>query len=388
MRKVLMQAPKNGFFYVIDRVTGEFISGETYGYVSWASGLDQNGRPIENEGVRYRDGRTWWITPSSHGAHNWQPQAFNPDLGLMYIPASVQAGPYARMGDNGAYDPEAIGGKAGVNISMNAKLYNPPAFDANPEAPIPGTASGRLVAYDPVKQEIVWDIPQPSHYNGGILTTETGLVFQVDAEGSFSARDGSTGEVLWSYDTRSGGIAAPITYMVDDEQYVTIPIGWGGGQGQTFKFTDRLHQGTFYTFKLGGKAAPLEKLPPLASDITALTTDAPPENIGNGFDLFTHFCIGCHVVGTGGGAIPDLARSSDGIFDIYESILLDGRLEAEGMPNFGAFLSPEEVADLKSYVLFTATELRKGKDPMQMMTDLAGMQYISDTKGPTRSSIE
>lgn len=94
------------------------------------------------------------------------------------------------------------------------------------------------------------------------------------------------------------------------------------------------------------------------------------------------------MVGTGGGAIPDLARSSDGIFDIYESILLDGRLEAEGMPNFGAFLSPEEVADLKSYVLFTATELRKGKDPMQMMTDLAGMQYISDTKGPTRSSIE
>ena len=388
MRKVLMQAPKNGFFYVIDRVTGEFISGETYGYVSWASGLDQNGRPIENEGVRYRDGRTWWITPSSHGAHNWQPQAFNPDLGLMYIPASVQAGPYARMGDRGAYDPESIGGKAGVNISMNAKLYNPPAFDTNPLAPPPGAASGRLVAYDPAEQKIAWDIPQSSHYNGGLLTTSTGLVFQVDAKGVFAARDGSTGDILWSYDTRSGGIAAPITYLVDDMQYITIPVGWGGGQGQTFKFTDRLHQGTFFTFKLGGTAEPLEKLPPLPSDITTLTTDAPPENIGNGFDLFTHFCIGCHVVGTGGGALPDLARSNEGIYDIYESILLDGRLEAEGMPNLGEYLSAEDVADLKSYVLYTASELRKGTDPIQMMTDLAGMQYLSDTKGPTRASIE
>jgi len=388
MRKVLMQAPKNGFFYVIDRVTGEFISGDNYSYVSWASGLDTKGRPIENEGARYTDGKTHWITPGSHGAHNWHPQAFNKKLGLMYIPTVSQPGPFARIAERGAYEKEAVGGPVGVNVSMTAKLYNPPVFDTNPNAPAPGSASGRLIAYDPIQQKEVWGIDQPSHYNAGILTTVTGLVFQSDATGKFSARDGQTGKVIWDFDTRSGGIAPSITYMVDGEQYITVPVGWGGGQGQTHKLTERLHPGTFYTFKIGGTAEAPAKLPTLASELTTLTTNAPPQNIGHGWDVFTQFCISCHIVGKGGGAIPDLARSSDGIFKNYEEIILNGALASQGMPALGEYLSPEDVVDIKSYVLYTAGEIKKGTDPTKMMMDLAKMQYLGDTKGPDRKDIQ
>jgi len=389
MRKVLMQAPKNGFFYVIDRVTGEFISGKAYSYMNWADGLDENGKPIERVGARYTDGKTHWITPGSHGAHNWHPQAYNRKLGLVYIPAGSQPGPYARIDGRGAYEKEAVGGPVGVNASMTAKLYNPPVFDTHPDAPAPGSRSGRLVAWDPIQQKEVWAVEQPgSNYNSGILTTETGLLFQSDATGKFSARDGATGKVLWDFDTRSAGISPSITYLVDGVQYITVAIGWGGGQGQVHKLTGQKHPGTFYTFKVGGTAEAPAKLPEIASNITTLTTDAPPENIGHGWDVFTQFCIGCHQVGAGGGAIPDLARSSEGIFKNYEEIVLNGMLVSQGMPNFGEYLSPEDVADLKSYVLHTAKGIREGRNPQEAMMELAQWQYLSDTKGPVRKDIK
>lgn len=388
MRKVIMQAPKNGFFYVLDRETGEFISGENYVYVNWATGLDENGRPIEAEGARYTDGQTHWITPSSHGGHNWHPQAFNRKLGLMFIPTCKQSGPYARMNGNGAYAKDVIGGAMGANVSMNAKVYNPPVID--PKAPLPGMQSGRLIAWDPIKQKEVWGVDQPSHYNAGLLTTENGLLFQCDAQGKFAARDAATGEILWDFDTRSGAIAPPITYMVDGEQYITVPVGWGGGQGQTFHFTERIHGGTFYTFKIGGTAAAPEKLPALEKPITAQTVAAnvAPVRIGEGFDLYTQYCAPCHAVGTGGGVIPDLARSTDKVYENYEQIVLEGMLASEGMPNFGALLSKEQLADIKNYVFYAASELRKGTDPNQMMVNLAKMQYMADLAEAERTKLK
>jgi len=387
MRKVIMQAPKNGFFYVIDRVTGEFISGDNYAYMNWAAGLDENGRPIEREGARYKDGKTHWIAPSSHGAHNWHPQAYNRKLGLVYIPTLHQAGPYARVNNAGAYDKDGIGGPVGINASMTGKLYNPTVFDPNPKAPKPGTGSGRLIAYDPIKHEEVWAIDQPSIYNAGLLTTEGGLLFQMDATGTFSARDAQSGESLWSYDTRAGGIAPPITYLIDGEQYITVPVGWGGGQGQTKRHFKTLHPGTIYTFKLGGTATPPEKLDKELLPLTSLSTDAPPHNIGNGWDLFVQLCIACHNLGKGGGALPDLARSSDAVFENYNAIIREGMLASQGMPNLGEHLTEEDVEDIKSYIIHTAGHLRQGTDPLIMMKELAEWQYLSDTQGPVRKDI-
>ena len=387
MRKILMQAPKNGFFYILDRETGEFLSGEKYTYVSWASGLDENGRPIENPGIRYTDGQTHWITPGSNGGHSYHPMSYSHETGLVYIPTIVEAGPYFSV-PGGPEGGRGLGGGLGAKITIANKLYVPNVFDPNPEAPLPGFSAGRLIAWDPLKSEIIWKVEQPVSHNGGILSTAGGLVFQGDGEGLFAARDAMTGEIIWSFDIRSGSIAAPITYEVDGEQYITLPVGWGGFRGQSYKGFNRIHQGTFYTFKLNGSATPPEKLPDLEYKLTSIKPTLPPQNIGYGFDLFTRFCIGCHLTtGIGGGAIPDLARSSDGVINGYKDIVLNGALESQGMPNFGELLSEEDLEDIKNFVLYTADVLGKGMDPLEYQTNVAKMQYLGDTQGPVRKDI-
>ena len=254
MRKVLMQAPKNGYFYVIDREKGELISGEPFSYINWSSGLDEQGRPIEAENARYLDGRTYWITPSSHGAHNWFPMSFNHETGLVYIPGVIDTGPYSWDPKVGYGDKHQIGSEGGLAVSAGYKTYNEMVFDPHPDAPAPGAPSGELIAYDPVKQERVWAIPMPAKYNGGVLSTSTELLMQGDAEGYFRIRDARSGEELWKFDVRAGVIGSPVTYLIDGEQYVTIIAEWGGGQGQTFKLTNDLYPGRVYTFKLGGDA--------------------------------------------------------------------------------------------------------------------------------------
>ena len=389
-REVIMQAPKNGFFYVLDRATGELISGKPYSYQNWTTGeIDETGRPIEKKGARYLDGKTHWIMPGSHGAHNWHPQSYSPQTGLVYIPGTIRPEAYSYLPNQTANDPNAAAGGVGANISLPSKLYKEMVFDTHPDAPPPGTQVGRLIAWDPILQKEVWGVDHTSHYNGGILATAGGLVFQGDATGKFSARDASTGDLIWDFDVRAGVIAPPITYLVDGEQYITIPVGWGGGMGQTSKKTERIYPGTFYTFKLDGTATAPEKLPAIAHKLSGLKTSAPPQNIGQGLNLFIQYCIGCHrEMGGGGGVIPDLTRSSDGIFKNYEAIVLNGLLASEGMPDFGEQLTKEDLADIKSYVLYTADALGKGMSPKELNTNLAKMQYRADTEGAVRRPFD
>lgn len=389
-RKVIMQAPKNGFFYVLDRVTGELLSAKPFVYQNWTTGeIDENGRPIEKEGARYGDGRMHFIAPCAVGGHNWHPQSYSRKTGLVYLPTAHVSGPYSLMQDQTVNDPKAVGGNAVVNMSAPNRLYIPPVIDPNVPMIGSGLERGRLKAWDPINQKEVWGVDQAYMYNSGVLSTAGGLVFHADAEGKFMARNDETGELLWEFDVRGGVIAPPITYSVDGEQYVTIPVGWGGTMGQIGKKTDRIYPGHFYTFKIGGTAKAPEKPAVAPKKITLLATDAPPENIGNGATLFFSYCALCHNnVGGGGGNVPDLARSSDGIFNSYHDILLEGMLASQGMPNFSEWLTEEEVGDIKSYILYTATAIREDMDTNEMLVNLAKMQYLADTKGPVRKDIK
>ncbi|MEM7361209.1 MAG: PQQ-dependent dehydrogenase, methanol/ethanol family [Pseudomonadota bacterium] len=371
-RKVLMQAPKNGFFYVIDRITGEFISGDSFVYQNWASGLDENGRPVEVPGARYEDGRVHWIAPSSHGGHNWFPMSYNRATGLVYIPTANETGPYVHIPGTEYGSPELPYAKVGAAISLATTTYLEQVID--PKATPPFVTSGRLIAYDPVNQEEVWGVDQPHHYNGGLLSTANGLLMQGDAEGKFSIRNASTGEVLWDYNVRSGAIASPVSYLVDGEQYISLAVGWGGGQGQIGKAVDQLHPGTLYTWKLGGTATAPATKATLDKPITSLETDASELDIGRGYDLFLNVCSGCHSLGTGGGAIPDLTRSADPIFELYQQILREGLLAKQGMPNLGEMLSQQEVENIRDYVLYHAAELRAGTPVGDLIVKLAGLQ--------------
>lgn len=384
-KKVLMQAPKNGFFYILDRTDGSFISGDNYTYMNWAEGLDDVGRPKEREGARYEDGRSHWIAPSNLGGHNWHPMTYSKRTGLVYIPGLKEISSYQHL----PQVEEGVAAALGAQISLSGKVYIPPVFDPNPEAPQPMMSSGELIAYDPIKQERVWSMPQPMRYNGGLLSTSSGLLMQADAEGFFRIRDDETGKVLWEYDIRSGGIASPVTYLVDGEQYITIFVGWGGVVGQSEKIAERIHPGTVYTFKLGGKAEAPEKLPAVEKAFTTLSTNAAPNHIGEGFNLYAQYCVGCHGnPGSGGGNIPDLTMSGNNVFDVYNNIVLEGQLLSEGMPNFGDLVSEEELEDIKSFVLYSAEAFRTGTDPMTYMTNLAKMQYLADTNPPERKNVQ
>ena len=376
-RKVLMQAPKNGFFYVLDRVTGEFLSGDNYSYTSWASGLDERGRPVEREGARYTDGRAHWVTPSSYGAHSWQPMSYSGRTGLVYIPTTRMSAPFANTVIEGPQAVNAFGAGHEVMASFAFDRTTEMVFDSHPDAPRPGSATGELIAYDPRKQERVWVLPQVSQYNGGVLSTAGGLVLQGDAEGYLRLLDDETGEELRAFDVRSGVIAPPITYLVDGEQYITLLVGWGGGAGQTMKHVDKIYPGSAYTFRLGGSASLPSRDEVDDKPLIAMAFTGTDVAVGHGYNLYMRNCIACHgAIGSGGGAIPDLARATKATYDNLEQIVVGGLLSSLGMPKHD-HLSADDVSHLRHYFLFIADSMRSGMPVMEMEGRITQMQQLA-----------
>ncbi len=217
-RKVLMQAPKNGFFYVIDRITGEFISGKQYSRVTWAQGLDEkSGRPIETAAARYgKDLVT--LSPGPVGAHNWQPMAFHPGTGFVYFPAQMSAFEYG-------IDPEYSYNKGGRNLGVIARPGALPRVEG--EAP---PANTWFVAWDPVAQKEVWRVNYTGGSGSGTLATAGNLVFQATPQGALTAYNAQNGTKLWE-GAVGPGAATPISYELDGKQYIAI-LGGRGAQNQ------------------------------------------------------------------------------------------------------------------------------------------------------------
>ena len=217
-RKVILHAPKNGFFFVIDRTNGKFISAKNFVDVNWATGYDANGRPIEIKEARGE--AAYDSIPGPSGAHNWHPMSFNPQTGLVYLPAQgvpINLTPEKTFDAERRRRPANSPARLGWNLGfmLNATPPKNPAF-------------GRLLAWDPVKQKEAWRVEHVAPWNGGTLTTAGNLVFQGTADGRFVAYNATTGEKLWESPTGTGVVAAASTYMIDGKQYVSIAVGWGG----------------------------------------------------------------------------------------------------------------------------------------------------------------
>ena len=238
-RKVILHAPKNGFFFVIDRTNGKFISAKNFVDVNWATGFDANGRPIENPEAR--GDKPFDSVPGPYGAHNWHPMSFNPQTGLVYLPA--QNVPVKVVEDKEWTHNANVPGRPHAALGWNT-AFN---FD-----PAPGTKPfGRLLAWDPVKQKEAWRAEYVAPWNGGTLTTAGNLVFQGTADGRFIAYNATTGEKLWEKPVGTGVVAAASTYMIDGKQYVSIAVGWGGVFGIMQRATENLSPGTVYTYVVG-----------------------------------------------------------------------------------------------------------------------------------------
>jgi quinohemoprotein ethanol dehydrogenase len=348
-RKVLMQAPKNGFFYVIDRATGELISAKNYVPITWATHVDlKTGRPVETPGARYEKAPVLAL-PGPLGGHNWQPMAFNPKTGLVYIP--TQATPFPYVDDKSfAYRPGAW------NVGTDF-LANSLPTDQAQIAAMMASIKGTLVAWDPVAQKEVWRVEHPHFWNAGILATAGGLVFQGAAHGEFSAYDAAKGAKLWTAKTGNGVIAAPMTYEIDGEQYVALMVGAGGG-GQisapgVMPLRPRL-PGRLLVYKLGGKAtAPAFPAPVQAKiDLVGLASGGDAKN---GFAVYHRNCQVCHGPNASGSWLPDLKASAMLRTEAdWKSVVIDGASASRGMAGFSRFASAKDAEDMRAYVITEA----------------------------------
>ena len=341
-RKVLLHAPKNGFFYVIDRANGKLISAEKLGKVTWASGIDlATGRPIENHGIRYEDGETL-MWPGSGGLHNWQPMSFSPDTGLTYIPAHEMAGYYNDKGFSpNTYDMDRDG-PMGINAFRD-------------DVPTNGGSSS-LLAWDPVRQQKSWEVALPGATNGGVMTTHRGLVFQGQSDGKFVARDDRSGTVLWSAYMGVGTQAPPITYSVGGRQYVSILAGWAGGQmllgslSAQHGWVGRNHPRRLLTYTLGANT-PLPPSPPPSRpapvDDSSFTVDTSLATKG---EKLYERCVICHGVAVvAGGFAPDLRASPIPLNAQAFETVVHGALQIRGMPAFPE-LSTADLTALRHYI--------------------------------------
>jgi len=350
-RNVIMQASKNGFFYVLDRATGEFISGAPFvDEITWASGLDaKTGRPIESS-TAYAGLKPIIVSPDPDGAHNWYPMAFNPATGLVYLPAKV--GTHAVH----APDPEWKYNANRNNIGRDMR-YEGPLIDTLRSLPPP---RGELLAWDPVRQRAAWRASYPVVEGGGVLTTAANLVFQGRADGVLAAYRATDGQRLWQFDAGTGIMAPPVTYSVDGTQYMTLMVGWGGPDGAS-NAPDRGRvkpgYGRILTFALDGKAKltvrPFGHTEP---PTPAITMNASPDTIHEGKLLYGGYCRGCHGMDVIAGPLPDLRYATRTVHQQFEAIVLGGARSSRGMPSFKDLLRPDQVRAIQAYVLSRAAD--------------------------------
>ncbi|MEQ9003310.1 MAG: PQQ-dependent dehydrogenase, methanol/ethanol family [Pseudomonadales bacterium] len=342
-RRVLMQAPKNGFFYLLDRATGELISAENYVPVSWASHVDlETGRPVET-------GRADWsreqrmVTPSILGGHNWHPMAFSPNTGLVYIPTIHAVYPFVPDPDY-AYDP----------ATMNTGEDFPALVEGTP-ALAPGFCSPtRLTAWDPVQQRQAWQVKFSRGVSAGVLATAGGLVFQGTTDGRLVAYDDASGRVLREAPTGVGIMAPPVSYAVDGVQYVAVLGGLGGAQGGHVDRLDNVNTGHVFAFALGGQQAPPD-VPVAERTVSVPDVALDADAVARGGRLYAVHCLRCHGVNAvASGLYPDLRTASAGVHESWDAIVRGGALAGSGMASFADVLSADDARDVHAYVISEA----------------------------------
>jgi quinohemoprotein ethanol dehydrogenase len=367
-RRVLMQANKNGYFYVLDRENGHPISVRPFVYLNWSTGVDRAFRPIVSRAVDYSASPR--ITyPSSYGAHTWPPMSYSKTTGLVYIPTietgtvitDVKTNPNSKLRD--------IDGSTGIAFIVPDKLLSYDFWESVlgpvPRFPSPAPDGnkprlrGVLKAWDPIAGKVVWEQQTSQDFmllDGGTLTTAGGLVFAGREDGHLIAYDARSGKVLKDLDIGIAVQAAPMTYSVNGVQYVSVLCGHGGGASYIFSGTagmQYVNEGKVLTFALNGatevpKPAPKPKMPPYPQPPPRMGT---AESIIAGRDLYLMHCARCHTLGVPA-ITPDLSRSNIvSSLDALKAVVLKGILQPSGMPRFSDVLRPADVSILQSYFI-------------------------------------
>lgn len=361
MRQVLLQAPKNGFFYVLDRATGELLSAEKYVHVSWAARVDlETGRPIERaEGDWSKKDRL--IAPSPMGGHNWQPMSFHPGTGLVYIPAIESL--YAYMANDDFQFRPGLWNTAEDFTRLHESMEDRSGLRSLP------CGLTRLIAWDPIKAEKAWEVQHDSGVPGGTLATAGHLVFQGSGLGRFSAYEAFGGKLLWSSEIGIDVMAPPVTYQIDGVQYVAVLAGTGGSLGNHQSHFDHDNAGRVLAFKLHGNAVmpPVEKRPERRVSVPPL--DVPPETVARGRQVYAENCFTCHGIGAdASGLYPDLRTATAGTHAEWDAIVRGGIRTQAGMPSFASSVSEDDARAVQAYILERAWH---EKDLIERLLDFA-----------------
>jgi quinohemoprotein ethanol dehydrogenase len=356
-RAVIMQAPKNGFFYVLDRATGELLAADPFTTTTWAKSVNKKtGRPVVEKGANYGEtGKPFVSMPGPGGGHSWQAMSFSPQTHLVYFPVTDLAFPFVPEANAAHHD---LAWNTGVDFNAGSLPQVPKI-----KAQILGSLKGHLVAWDPIANKEAWRAELGHPWNGGVVSTAGNLVFQGTAMGEFVAYRADTGERVWSAETQAGVLAAPISYEVDGEQYVAVEVGWGGAFGLAAgELALKSHLASnlprMLVYKLGGNAT----LPALAVAAQP-ELNPPPETASSatviaGKKLYHTFCSTCHGdSATGSGVLPDL-RYSPVINDAkaMDVIVRQGALQSSGMISFKDEVSAQDLEAIRAYVIHRANE--------------------------------
>jgi quinohemoprotein ethanol dehydrogenase len=364
-RHVVMQAPKNGFFYVLDAATGKFISAKPLVKMNWNLGLDpRTGAPIMNPATHYGTDPVL-VYPGPGGAHNWFPMAYSPQTKLAYLPVYQSGMVYAldpNFKPKEARSNSGWGGYSGEALKKRIALMAEAAKDEQ----------AWLSAWDPATQKEAWRVPLPRHGNGGVLVTASDLVIEGTTRQTLGFFDARTGRILREIPVQSAPVAGPITYELDGEQYIAVNAGWGGGAAQVERGAGiELPRASarLLVFKLGGKVA----LPPLKAEET--TQQQPPPltadegTVRRGGELFAQTCAQCHGQQAIGG-VKDLRRMTRDTHAAFTDIVLGGKYKDKGMASFADILKKEEADAIHAYLIARANE------------DWGGARAVSSGEGP------
>lgn len=374
-RKVLMQASKNGFFYVIDRATGELISGDKFVAVTWADGVDpKTGRTVENAKIAdYSDGKPKLVFPSAIGAHNFNPMSLSQRTGLVYLPTVHVGMLVAGQPPSGAHLPGRINTAVAVGFSgqLAAPQTLPPALRplADPaflKTQPPIEMSAAIKAWDPVNRKVVWEMPATSfNDHGGVLSTAGGLVVQGGLDGKLRIRSDTDGKLLKEIEVGTPMIAAASTYTIDGVQYIAILAGAGGGGWNVWTPENAaFHKGNanrILAFRLDGGVTPVPPdLPPPGPLPEPPAQTGTAADIAAGAQLFRANCGSCHN-NAWPAPISDLRRSTAATHAAFKDIVLRGALQPRGMPAWDDLLNDSQVDQIHAYIISVARDAYAGQ---------------------------
>lgn len=367
-RRVVMQAPKNGFFYVLDARTGELLSAEKFAPLTWATHVDmKTGRPVEIPEARFDiTGKPAIVAPAALGMHNWHPMAFSPETGLVYLPVHVSSSTYASPEK---FEVNLNGWNTGIGFTASSGVVPVVAGGAAPKT------EAYLIAWDPIAAREVWRVQNTDPRGGtGVMATSGNLVFSGNHAGEFNAYDARTGAKLWSSPTQAKVVAAPSTFMVDGQQHVAILVGARGLPiGQKRTVASSANNSRILVYRLGGTASLPADMPTVTSTGKPVTVKIDPplltasnETVASGELLYGANCAVCHGaagIPAAGSIAPDLRYSALlASRNIWNGAVREGDRAQRGMPGFKATLTDEQTDAILAYIIKRANDEKAAQE--------------------------